>query len=66
MFFVFSETDGLIAKKYDNAPSRISSRDLVMWLEERFDLPKNGGGILLFSDNLSRENGFTYKITAKK
>lgn len=22
--------DGLIAKKYDNAPSRISSRDLVM------------------------------------
>lgn len=66
VFFVFSETDGLIAKKYDNAPSRISSRDLVMWLEERFDLPKNGGGILLFSDNLSRENGFTYKITAKK
>lgn len=66
VFFVFSEADGLIAKKYDNAPSRISSRDLVMWLEERFDLPKNGGGILLFSDNLSRENGFTYKITAKK
>lgn len=67
-FLVFDRNDGLhivLINKTKDTPT-ITNKQFVTWLESRFNLPKNGGGVLLFSDNLSRDGGYTYRIEAKK
>lgn len=65
-FLVFDRSEGLhIVFKTKNTPV-ISNRQFVVWLESRFSLPKNGGGRLVFSENLSRNGGYTYRIEASK
>lgn len=66
VFFVLSKDEGLPIGKQKNAPYRVTNRELVIWLEERFSLPKNGGGVLTFSENLDRAGGFTYRVIPKK
>lgn len=68
VFFVFDKTEGMKIM-IDNSKSsfvRISCRDFIVWLEDRFNLPKNGGGVVVFSDNLSREEGYTFKVEPKR
>lgn len=70
VFFVFDKAEGMRVKLDNQSKSscfnRISCRDFIVWLEDRFNLPKDGGGVIVFSDNLSRENGYTYKVEPKR
>ena len=68
VFFVFDKTDGMHVsmKKGDKNNNRIVNKPFVSWLEERFNLPEYGGGVVVFSDNLNRENGYTFKVEPKR
>lgn len=70
VFLVFDKTDGLHVNQKsgdtEGKNNRIVSRHFIEWLENRFGLPSDGGGVVVFSENLSRNNGYTYKIEPKK
>lgn len=64
-FAVLDRTDGLLIKEWEGV-YRMSNANAVRWLEARLGLPEKGGGIIVFSENLSRNGGYTYRIEAKK
>lgn len=64
-FVVLDKKDGVPIMDWKGV-YRISNSNLVRWLETRLGLPEIGGGIIVFSDNLSRNGGYTYKIYAKE
>lgn len=69
-FLVLDTTEGItVSKKKSDTEgknNRLVNRPFVEWLETRFGLPKDGGGVIVFSDNLSRNGGYTYRIEPKK
>lgn len=70
VFLVFDKTDGLHVNQKsgdtEGKNNRIVSRHFIEWLENRFGLPSDGGGVVVFSKNLSRTDGYTFKIEPKK
>lgn len=63
-FAVLDKSEGVKIIPWDKV-YRISNVNLVKWLENRLGLPKNGGGVIKFSENLSRNGGYTYRMETK-
>lgn len=68
IFFRLTQSNGLEIKQQscNKGALAISCKVLIQRLESELDLPKEGGGVLDFSENLDRSNGYTYKITKSK
>lgn len=68
IFFVLSKSKGLEIKHQSGSKTGIvvSNKMLITRLESELGLPKDGGGILDFSDNLDRKDGYTFRVTKSK